>query len=184
MLHDEEKKYLLDVAHYALRDEIGAQHIAEVPHTLSSEALQQQAGVFVTLYNKKKLRGCLGLLTSEKSIVENVETMTRRAATTDTRFSPVSAGEADDIVIEISVLSPFQKISSAEEIVVGTHGLFIRQGMHSGLLLPQVAVEYGWNVQEFLEETCYKAGLEHDAWKNPSTEKYIYSAEIISEKVR
>jgi uncharacterized protein (TIGR00296 family) len=109
--------------------------------------------------------------------------MAVEAAVGDPRFPPVELSEVKDISIEISVLSPLERVDSAEKIQLGTHGVLIRKGYRSGVYLPQVATETGWSKEEFLSSLCaHKAGLAADAWKDPATEVYIFSAEIFSEK--
>ena len=104
--------------------------------------------------------------------------MAEAAALRDPRFPPVNEKELPDLEIEISVLTPLKKIADVSEIEVGKHGIYIKKGWNSGLLLPQVATEYGWNRQTFLEHTCQKAGLPSNAWKEKGTEIYIFSADI------
>ena len=104
--------------------------------------------------------------------------MAKQAAFYDPRFAPLDAGEWKETEIEISVLTPMRKIDSVEEIEVGVHGLYIEKGLDTGLLLPQVAVEYGWDRTTFLEYTCVKAGLPKDAWKSKGTNIYIFSADV------
>jgi len=104
------------------------------------------------------------------------------AAFDDPRFPPLKAEELKDLELEISVLSPLKKIRDIHEIEVGKHGLYIVRGYHSGLLLPQVAIEYGWDRETFLEETCYKAGLPPDAWRDAQTEIYVFSADYFGEE--
>jgi len=99
----------------------------------------------------------------------------------DPRFPPLDASELDEIEIEISVLSPLRP-ARPEEIEVGKHGVYITKGFYRGVLLPQVAVEYGWDRETFLAQTCLKAGLHPDAWKEPDTKIEIFSAEVFSEK--
>ncbi|OGB60645.1 MAG: hypothetical protein A2Y94_03355 [Caldithrix sp. RBG_13_44_9] len=108
--------------------------------------------------------------------------MAKSAAFNDPRFNPVVKKEIPDLEIEISVLSPLKKVKDVKEIQVGKHGIIIQQGFQRGLLLPQVATEWGWNREEFLEQTCHKAGLPADAWEDPSSEIFIFSAEIFNEK--
>ena len=144
--------------------------------------LAQPAGAFVSLYHKKELRGCLGVIAAESSLAETVSQLAGRSATEDPRFTAVTEDELDDIQLEISVLSPLTEISAIEEIQIGTHGFFVVAGMYRGLLLPQVAVKYHWNVVRFLEEACVKAGLPQDQWKHAETNIYIFSAEIIEQK--
>ena len=100
------------------------------------------------------------------------------AAFQDPRFEPVSSGEIDELDIEISVLTPMKKIENIQEIEIGKHGLYMVKNIYHGLLLPQVATNYGWNKKTFLEHTCMKAGLPQDAWTDRDTEIYIFSADI------
>jgi AmmeMemoRadiSam system protein A len=107
--------------------------------------------------------------------------MAEAAAKRDPRFSPIEKSEVPFIDIEISVLSPLQQIDSPDEIKIGKHGLYIEKGSHTGLLLPQVAVDHNLDVEKFLEHTCIKAGLYKEAWKEPDTKIYIFSAQIFSQ---
>ncbi len=147
-----------------------------------SQKLKEDFGVFVTLHKKGQLRGCIGYVEGVKPLYQAVMDMARSAAFNDPRFPAVTLDEVKDLEIEISVLSPLKRIKNIEEIVVGRHGLIIRRGLMRGLLLPQVATEWGWDRQEFLKQTCFKAGLPGDAWKDSAAEIYIFSAEIFSEK--
>ena len=103
------------------------------------------------------------------------------AAFNDPRFPPLNPDELRDVTLEISVLSPLKIINDIREIEVGIHGLYITKGFHSGLLLPQVATEYKWDRLTFLEETCHKAGLHPNAWKDKDTKIYIFSADVFKE---
>ena len=143
-----------------------------------SQKLKEPRGVFVTISKKGDLRGCIGQIIGRAPLAEAVSQMAEAAAQRDPRFSPLRPEELPDIDIEISVLTPLRKIDSTDEIEVGTHGIVIRKGMNMGLLLPQVATEYGWNRAEFLENTCQKAGLPKNAWKDKETEIYIFSADV------
>ena len=130
------------------------------------------SGVFVTLNNADGLRGCIGFPMPDKKLSHGIIDAAIAAATEDPRFSPVKTNELNDIVFEVTVLTPPVEITVTdpmeylEKIKVGRDGLIIRNSFSSGLLLPQVPVEYGWNVEEFLQHTCEKAGLEKDTWKN------------------
>ena len=130
------------------------------------------SGVFVTLNNADGLRGCIGFPMPDKKLSNGIIDAAIAAATEDPRFSPVKINELNDIVFEVTVLTPPVEITVTdpmeylEKIKVGRDGLIIRNSFSSGLLLPQVPVEYGWNVEEFLQHTCEKAGLKNDAWKN------------------
>jgi len=184
MLRADEQNELLDIASKSIRRAVRGGAVESPPRPKSFHAesmLSQPAGVFVTLYKKGQLRGCLGVIVSEAPLAETVSQLAGRSATEDPRFPPVTGDELNDIQIEISVLSPLREISAIEEIQVGTHGIFISAGFHRGLLLPQVAVQHHWNVNQFLEETCVKAGLPRDQWKHADTNIYIFSAEIIEQ---
>ena len=111
-------------------------------------------------------------------LAQAVQDMALSAAFQDSRFEPLTVEELKELDIEISVLTPFEKITDPERIQVGCHGLMIRKGDRSGLLLPQVPVQFGWDRPTFLSQTCHKAGLEPDAWEDPDTELYIFSADI------
>ena len=130
------------------------------------------SGVFVTLNNADGLRGCIGFPMPDKKLSHGIIDAAIAAATEDPRFSPVKINELNDIVFEVTVLTPPVEITVTdpmeylEKIKVGRDGLIIRNSFSSGLLLPQVPVEYGWNVEEFLQHTCEKAGLEKNVWKN------------------
>jgi len=130
------------------------------------------SGVFVTLNNADGLRGCIGFPMPDKKLSHGIIDAAIAAATEDPRFSPVKINELSDIMFEVTVLTPPVEITVTdpmeylEKIKVGRDGLIIRNSFSSGLLLPQVPVEYGWNVEEFLQHTCEKAGLEKDTWKN------------------
>jgi len=179
-LDKKEKIYLLKLARETI---IHLLKYGEYPDTTPvSEKVQQKFGVFVTLHKDGQLRGCIGYVEGIKPLYEAVMEMAKSAAFRDPRFPAVSMDEVPDLEIEISVLSPLKKIKSIEEIKVGEHGLIIQRGFERGLLLPQVATQYGWNREQFLEQTCYKAGLPGDTWKDPETEIYIFTAEIFDEK--
>ncbi|MBP9560620.1 MAG: AmmeMemoRadiSam system protein A [Syntrophorhabdaceae bacterium] len=142
------------------------------------ENLKQYQGAFVTIKKKGELRGCIGYIKGYLPLYETVEQVAVQAAFHDPRFDALSKEEFKDIDIEISVLSPLKKIENIEEIEVGTHGIYIEKGFHSGLLLPQVATENAWDRKTFLEHSCYKAGLHKDAYKEKDTNIYIFSAEV------
>lgn len=148
---------------------------------LEDEALMEPKGAFVTLKRHGMLRGCIGTLTPEKPLAQIILEMAEAAAREDPRFPPVRGIELPELEIEISVLTPFEPVFDTEEIEVGVHGLLMRRGSHSGLLLPQVPTEYGWSREEFLDHTCHKAGLPAGAWRDPETQIWSFSAEVFSE---
>jgi AmmeMemoRadiSam system protein A len=147
----------------------------------ASPLLSQPRGVFVTLNRHGRLRGCIGYLDAVHPLLASVQEMAVAAAFRDPRFPPLREDELADLEVEISVLSPMRRIKNAEEIQVGRHGLYLEQGSCRGLLLPQVASEYGWDRQTFLKQTCVKAGLPPDAWKDPDTRIFVFSADILHE---
>jgi AmmeMemoRadiSam system protein A len=144
--------------------------------------LKKHYGVFVTLRLKKnhELRGCIGYIRGIKPLWEAVVDNTINAATRDGRFTPLKKGEDGLVEIEISVLSVPERVHSVEDIVVGKHGLIIRQGPRRGVLLPQVPVEQGWNLNQYLQAICLKAGLPLDGWKE-GAELYVFTTEVVSE---
>lgn len=144
-------------------------------------ALQVTAGCFVTIKQQGQLRGCIGSFVSQRPLWQTVQEMAISAAIRDPRFRPMKPSELDAFTLEISVLSPLQLIRSVEEIQVGTHGIYLIKGQAHGVLLPQVAVEYGWDRETFLRNTCRKAGLPETAWQH-DCDIYIFSAEVFGEE--
>ncbi len=150
----------------------------ECPPVELTGPLEEKCGAFVTIKNRGSLRGCIGYVRGYQPLHETVRQMAIHAAFSDPRFEPVTKDEWADCECEISVLTPMKKIKSIDEIEIGVHGLYIEKGTHSGLLLPQVAREQGWDRTQFLEHTCYKAGLPKDAWKSKGVNIYIFSADV------
>lgn len=142
---------------------------------------ETKCGAFVTLHSHGDLRGCIGYVEAYKPLYQTIIEMAHAASTKDPRFPPVTADELGDIDIEVSVLSPLARITDFSKIVIGKHGLVVRMGYYSGLLLPQVATEWGWDVKQFLTETCHKAGLPGDSYMN-GAEVYYFSAQVFGEK--
>ena len=146
------------------------------------------SGVFVTLNKPDGLRGCIGFPMPEKKLSRAIVEGAIAAATEDPRFPPVTTKELDDITFEVTVLTPPMEINVSDpieylsKIKVGRDGLIIRHSFSSGLLLPQVPVEYGWNVEEFLQHTCEKAGLARDTWKNESVKIEKFEGIIFKEE--
>lgn len=146
------------------------------------------SGVFVTLSGPLGLRGCIGYPLPDKKLYSALEDAAVAAATEDPRFPPIKSKELDSIVFEVTVLTPPKKIvvSDPEEylskIKIGRDGLIVRNGFNSGLLLPQVPIEYNWNAREFLGYTCEKAGLPKDYWKDPNTEIQKFEGIVFKEE--
>jgi AmmeMemoRadiSam system protein A len=178
-LERSEKLLLLQTAREAITARLeGRRPVFPEP----SKTLKTRCGAFVTLNEHGKLRGCIGFVTAAKPLVETVKEAAEASALQDPRFEPLRMEELKIVEIEISVLSPLRPIASVEEIEVGRHGIMLRRGYHSGLLLPQVATEYGWDRETFLTHTCYKAGLEGSCWRDPETRIEIFSAVVFAEE--
>jgi AmmeMemoRadiSam system protein A len=177
-LSEADKKLLLKVA----RDSIEA-HLLDkpVPAVSLPQSLCERRGAFVSLHRAGKLRGCIGFLEAVKPLGQTVREMAAAAAFHDPRFRPLGQEELADLEVEISVLTPMRLINKVDEIQVGTHGLYIVQGSCRGLLLPQVATEYRWDRLTFLQQTCCKAGLPPEAWKDPGTKIYTFTAEVFAD---
>jgi AmmeMemoRadiSam system protein B/AmmeMemoRadiSam system protein A len=175
-LTPEEKKALLELARKTIEAKWGGGRAPE-PEA-QSPTFNEPRGAFVTLHKQGRLRGCIGQIHARQPLVRTVAEMAVAAAFEDPRFPPLQRDELRDIDIEISVLTPLRRITDVGEIQVGTHGIYLRRGAYSGLLLPQVATEWGWDRNTFLEHTCEKAHLPRDAWKDKKTEIYIFSADV------
>jgi len=181
-LSDADKKKLLQIARSSIEAQLLDQPTkgpASVPPTLN-----ERRGAFVSLHRRGQLRGCIGFLEAAKPLGETVREMAVAAAFHDPRFRPLGKEELADLEVEISVLSPMRLIKNIEEIQVGTHGLYIVQGPNRGLLLPQVATEYKWDRLTFLAQTCNKAGLPANAWRDPDTKIYLFTADIFGDNPR
>jgi len=181
MLSKEQRKKLLVIARNSIQTYLQTGKKMEVSET--DPLLLTEMGAFVTLHEHGQLRGCIGNLIGQQPFYLTVRDMAVEAAVGDPRFQPVRLEELKDIEIEISALSPLKRVESTDEIIMGVHGVLIRRGFNSGVFLPQVATETGWSKEEFLSELCsQKAGLPALAWKDKSTEIYIFTAEVFSEK--
>lgn len=148
---------------------------------VTSSGLNLESGCFVTIKQKGELRGCIGNFVSDKPLHKLVREMAVAAATQDPRFYPMKPRDLGDFEVEISVLSPLSRASSIEEITVGIHGIYIVKGSYRGVLLPQVATDYGWDRDTFLRHTCIKAGLPENAWKG-DCDIFIFTAQVFGEK--
>jgi AmmeMemoRadiSam system protein A len=145
-----------------------------------NEALQTPQGAFVTITIGGDLRGCIGTFREDTPLYRTVAQMAVAAAKEDPRFPPLTAAELPRIHLEISALTPMKPVADVREIEVGRHGLYITKGFSSGVLLPQVATEYGWDRTTFLEQTCRKAGLPKDAWQK-GAKILSFEAEVFGE---
>ena len=172
---ESERELLRKVAKNSIEQRLlgKAEEQLEIP-----EKFLEPMGAFVCLKTKGELKGCIGYVKAVLPLVDTIKHVAVQAAFHDPRFMPLTQKEWKDTEIEISVLTPMKKIDSIEEIEVGVHGLYIEKGGHSGLLLPQVAVENNWDRIKFLEYTCFKAGLPPDAWKAKDANIFIFSADV------
>jgi len=178
-LSETDKKMLLNIAITTLEEHCSHKKNHK-SHTYNlSPTLNTKCGAFVTLHKNGKLRGCIGRLSGSEPLYKLIPEMTISAASHDRRFMPVDEDELPEIDIEISVLSPLKKIDNIEEIVLGKHGIFIEEGYHTGVFLPQVAIETGWSKEEFLGHCARdKAGLDWEGWK--TADLYIFTATVFS----
>jgi AmmeMemoRadiSam system protein A len=181
ILNIEQKKVLINIAQETIGNVVGGKNPAN--YDIEDHILNMKCGAFVTLHLNKNLRGCIGNIVAEIPLWKTVRNMAKESALNDPRFPPVSPAELNEINIEISVLSPLEKILDINEIKVGTHGILIKHGFNQGLLLPQVATDYNWNRIQFLEYTCRKAGLGTKCYKDKNCEIFIFSATIFDDKV-
>ena len=178
LLTEEEQKELLRIARDTIVEYVTTQGIPAL--ITASPGLNLHSGCFVTIKKQGELRGCIGNFVSDQPLYQLVQEMAIAAATRDPRFYPMKKDDLDDFTIDISVLSPLARAHSVEEIQVGVHGIYIVKGSYRGVLLPQVATEYGWDRDQFLQHTCIKAGLPQNAWQG-ECEIYIFSAQVFGE---
>ena len=191
----DEGRYLVRLARQAVKEYlVSGKQINPPPDT--PPRLKEKKGVFVTIEKieidpsgvwRRTLRGCIGIPEPIYPLVEATIYSAISAATRDPRFPPMSYSELKDVVFEVSVLTKPQLIKITDpkdypkEIKVGYDGLIVERGLYKGLLLPQVAVEYGWDERKFLEQACLKAGLPPDSWLLPDTKIYKFQAQIFYE---
>jgi AmmeMemoRadiSam system protein A len=174
VLTDAQRHALLALARQAIRERVrGARRSSPLP---ADPTLQAPGAAFVTITREGELRGCIGFIEAVRPLAEAVAHCAASAAVGDPRFPAVSAEELPRLQIEISVLSPMQPIEDPTTVTVGTHGLFISHAGRQGLLLPQVATEFGWDRQTFLRQTCLKAGLASDAWQR-GARLYVFTVD-------
>jgi uncharacterized protein len=189
-LSPEEETMLLRIARAVLDAHLRSGRKIDMEKFVPTPTLLERHGAFVTLRRRGELRGCIGYTANEYPLVQAVQENAINAATRDYRFASVAAEELDGITIEISALtpgdspeSPFKKVKSPNEIVIGRDGLYIeRPPARGGILLPQVAVEQDWDVSQFLSAVCRKAGYPDHAWERPGYDLYRFSAQVFSEE--
>jgi uncharacterized protein len=178
MFTEAQQRTLVEIARAAVTEAVTGQPAgAAGPEDLG--ALPDASGAFVTLKRDGRLRGCIGTLECRRPLAEEIARAAVSAAREDPRFDPVCAAELDDLAVEVSVLGPLEHIDPSDPgaIVIGLHGLVVEQGHHRGLLLPQVATEWGWDRAQFLSQTCTKAGLPADSWRR-GAKVYRFAADV------
>ena len=179
-LEPREQKALLALARQTIAGLVGAPAPESPPQDLPGPEMER--GAFVTLHEHGRLRGCIGNFVGQGPLTRTIEEMAVAAASQDPRFPPLRRDELDQVDLEISVLSPLRSIEDVSEIKVGVHGIYIISPRGRGVLLPQVATEYGWDRDTFLDQTCVKAGLAPGCWRQPDTEILIFSAQVFGEE--
>ncbi|MEM1824219.1 MAG: TIGR00296 family protein [Candidatus Nezhaarchaeales archaeon] len=186
---DEDGAFLVKLARRAVSEYFSSRRVISPPRDTPTR-LYEKRGVFVTIesYPNRELRGCIGFPEPIYPLVEATIRASLASALEDPRFPPLTESELKSVVFEVSILTPPQliKVSKPTEypskIKVGVDGLIVEKGFFKGLLLPQVAVEYGWSEEEFLTHCCLKALLPPDAWLDPRTKIYKFQAEIFEEE--
>jgi AmmeMemoRadiSam system protein A len=173
-----ERELLLRLAREAISAHLSGRLLPTVP---AEGGAAMQGGAFVTLHSAGMLRGCIGHIEADGPRGDVIVRCAVAAATEDPRFPPLTTGELASTTIELSLLSPCEPVSAADDIEIGRHGLIVEMGGHRGLLLPQVATEWGWTREEFLDHTCRKAGLPDDAWKH-GARIWRFEAEVFGEE--
>jgi AmmeMemoRadiSam system protein A len=177
-LSDERYKPLLNLARLAITEAVvQGQLLEQIP---TDGIFAEVRGVFVTLHVQGRLRGCIGVVEPSEPLGEAIVRSAVSAALQDPRFSPMRSDELAGLQIEISLLSPVCLISP-EAIEIGRHGLLIKLGKQHGLLLPQVGTEHHLDRERFLQETCLKAGLPREAWRDPQAQIFGFTCEVFSE---
>lgn len=179
-LNEQLQAKLLRIARETIDSHIRTRKTPEF--SVEEPELLRKSGAFVTLKSQGRLRGCIGYIEGIKPLYQTVIDLAIAAATQDPRFRPVTEHEIEHLELEISVMTPLRKVASPDEVEVGAHGIFMKRGFRSGLLLPQVATEHHWDRKTFLEQTCLKAGLSPQDWNDPKTEIFVFSAHVFHEQ--
>jgi uncharacterized protein (TIGR00296 family) len=184
MLSESEGKYLVKFAKEVVEKFVNGEKI-EVPDKVP-EKLKENSGAFVSLKERRELRGCIGYILPKFSLIVCVKEAAK-SATRDPRFPPLTKEELKDVKVEVTVLTKPEKIyvekpeDYLKKIKIGRDGLILKKAHHTGVLLPQVPVEQKWNVQEYLEGLSIKAGLDPDGWKSEGVEIYSFQGQIFGE---
>jgi len=177
MLTPETQQELLAIARGALEARVRG---TRAPDAGSQEGSPRR-GAFVTIFCSGELRGCLGRVTSDWPLPDLISHLAQEVADSDPRFTPVQPHELQDIVVEVSVLTPEREVRSIDEIELGRHGLIVEQGARKGLLLPQVPEEHNWDRETFVAQACVKAGLSADAWRR-GARVFVFEAQVFGEE--
>ncbi len=181
MLNNNQRRRLLEIARDTLEEYLKTGTVKDFKE--EDPMLLTESGAFVTLHKDAKLCGCIGNIIAKGPLYKTIRDMSIASATQDPRFSPVTLKEFKGIKFEISVLSKPKREFNLDNIVMGKHGVIVKKNYNSGVFLPQVADEAGWNREEFLSNLCeHKAGLDRLAWKDKETELYTFTAEVFSEE--
>ena len=177
-LSNPERQLLLEIARGAVRSHLAKEKPAgrEIPEG----TLRQPHGVFVSIHRGEELRGCIGRVQSDRPLYLATAECAVSAAVADPRFLPMEADELDHVSFEISALTPLATIEGIDQLEVGRHGLMVEKSPSRGLLLPQVASQYGWDRREFLRQTCLKAGLGPDEWQSGAN-IFVFEAIVFDE---
>lgn len=178
-LSESEKKSLLIKARREIEKKLGMPP-GGPDADLSAPIFESRYGMFVTLTIDGELRGCIGTIEGTRSLRQSVSEMAVQSAFHDPRFYPLNAEEFKGVSIEISILYPLERVTDVNDIQVGRDGLVMEREYHRGLLLPQVATEWGWDRETFLNQTCRKAGMEAFCWENGAA-VYKFEAEVFNE---
>ena len=185
LLSSEEKQTLLRLSRFTLEKWVREKKYPsdkDLEEYDITPLMKKKSGVFASLHKLGELRGCIGYVTGTAAIYRSVIENTVNAASKDPRFPPVQEDELEITDIEISVMTPLEEVEDIEDIEVGKDGLVIEKGFHRGLLLPQVATEWGWDKYEFLEHTCRKAGLPPDSYNKKEIKILRFRAQVFGEK--
>ncbi len=177
MTSESDRQLLLRIAREAMAAHVGG---GPAPPSDEQRLASRRGGAFVTLHNAGELRGCIGHIEAGDRLTDVVARSAVAACSADPRFPAVTAAEPPHVVIARSPLGPVEAIAAAADIEIGRHGLVVEQGWHRGLLLPQVAIEWKWDRDTFLAQTCHKAGLPRDAWKH-GAKLWRFEAEVFGE---
>ena len=177
MTADADRHLLLRLASEAITAYVNRAAVPSDPEALGGRT----GAAFVTIHSRGELRGCIGHLGTNDALGRVVPRCAVAACSTDPRFPPIALSELRDLEIEVSLLGPLERIAGPQDVEIGRHGLVVQQGSHRGLLLPQVAIEWKWDAETFLAQTCRKAGLHPDAWKT-GAEMWRFEAEVFGDQ--